>query len=82
MGKSYTSTKNNNLNIKEIFDELVNSNAQITETTEEQLLNKSLRNFKELNNIININIGCDGTKNSIIELTDERFIQVNKTLFN
>ena len=77
MGNSYTSIKNNNFDLLKVFNRLIKGKYEVLEASE-------MNHFKgvkpSFNEIEDIEIGCNNSKNSIIRLNNGNYIAINKTV--
>lgn len=74
MGKSFISIKQNGYNIEQVYNLL--KNKEVVEATEEEYFTKK----PQLLNILEIEIGTDGTKESIFRLIDGGYFVVSGTI--
>ena len=68
---SYISLKRNGRDIEDAYNRL--KNKEVIEASEIAYFNK----VPALRNIIDIDIGCDGTTNSVLRLSDDGFVVVD-----
>ena len=78
MSKDYTPLRLNNLNIKKAYGLL--QNRQITEASTIELFNLSGIGSIPFREIIDIEIGTENTKESIVRLPNNNFIVLNGTI--
>ena len=76
MGKDYTPIIENGFNLKEIYNKLFSGVYEITEASEEKFFNR----IPELKEVVNIEVGYDGTEETIIRLADNGYVVINKTI--
>ena len=76
MGKDYTPIIENGFNLKEIYNKLFSGVYEITEASEEKFFNR----MPELKEVVNIEVGYDGTEETIIRLADNGYVVINKTI--
>ena len=76
MGKNYTPIIENGFNLEEVYNKLFSGVYEITEASEEKFFNR----IPELKEVVNIEVGCDGTEKTIIRLADNGYVVVNKTI--
>ena len=74
MGKDFILIKKNSFDLKKTYDKLFNGFFEITESSEISLI---FPNFKD---VVEIEIGTDNTKESILRLNNNGFVVVNKTI--
>ena len=76
MGKSFISLKTNGYELENSYNKLFGGVWEITEASDIKLF----RRIAQLKEIKDIEIGCDGTEETIIRLLDDRFQVINKTI--
>jgi hypothetical protein len=76
MGKDFIMTIENGFNLNEIYNKLFSESYEVTETSNEKFFNR----IPLISEIENIEIGTNGTKESIIRLKNKDFVVLNKTI--
>lgn len=76
MGKDFIYVKLNNFDLRKVYNKLFSNCYEIIETSQEKYFNR-IPNFNE---IIEIELGTDNTKETIIRLDNNNFVVVNKTI--
>ena len=76
MGKSTISMKTNFYSVKDAYNKLFRGTYEVTEATEE----KYFYRIPKLEEVNDIELGCDGTNESILRLNNNGFVVVNKTI--
>jgi len=76
MGKSFISLKTNNIDLESNYNKLFSGTYEIIEASNINLF----RRIAQLKEIKDIELGCDGTEESIIRLNNNDFQVINKTI--
>jgi hypothetical protein len=76
MGKDFIYVIENGFDLEEVYNKLFSGVYGITEASEEKFFNR----IPELKEVVNIEVGCDGTEEAIIRLANGVYVVINKTI--
>lgn len=76
MGKDFIPTTTNRYSLKSVYNKLFSGTYEITQTDNEKFFNR----IPLLSEITEIDLGSNGTNESIIWLKEGGFVVINKTI--